>query len=139
MLFLDEEMEKRVSLNIDNSPPLPTQSDIPAPEPAQISQSPDNSLQNEIIAYCFPPTSGEVRIGKLIEKRESELLIHPASSKEKFKKNEKYISYFFHSNVEKMTIGPKDLVMSLKLNANGALSQKSLSQLGLVLGGRKLV
>ena len=54
------------------------------------------------------------------------------------KKGNKYFSYFFEEQVEKITIGLSSFILNIKLNADGALCKKSTSELNLVLNGKTL-
>ena len=54
------------------------------------------------------------------------------------KKGMKYLSYYFDKSVEQITVATTAPILLLKLNADGGLSKKSISELNLVLNGRIL-
>ena len=143
LLTLEEEIEKQNNSSQSSILPLPvpptlTLPNIIAPPILALPAPPPYSSPDEIIAYTFPPTSNEVKLGKVVKKDDNGLLIHPASKKERMKKGNKYFSYFFEEQVEKITIGLSSFILNIKLNADGALCKKSTSELNLVLNGKTL-
>jgi hypothetical protein len=134
-------MEKRnsnfqVETNESNIPALPSSTPVLVFQAPEIIENKAN--KDDIVVYMFLTNSNQIKIGKIIEKREKEILIHPSSKKEKMKKGMKYLSYFFDKSVEQITVAPTAPILLVKLNSDGGLSKKSISELNLVLNGRIL-
>ena len=80
-----------------------------------------------------------MKVGKIIEKRTSEILIHPSSKKTRIRKGNTFIAYYFTDEVEKITMGADSIILTLKLKTDGSLTKQSNCQLNLLLNGRILV
>ena len=79
-----------------------------------VTSSINGWIEGNIKTLWFDYFLNYIDISKLIETRDNELLVLPASKKERVNKGMKYNSYFFQLEGEKITIDIASFMLSIK-------------------------